>query len=104
MEHGDVIATSCRAVHDGEVYAVLQHPAGPGARYPGEDALASFGNNGCNQAFTDYVGIEVEESEFGAIALWPTDAHWGGGMRQIVCFATSPEADRLIRSVRGSRT
>jgi MFS family permease len=104
LEYADVSAISCRAVHDGEVYAVLGHEAGPGEPYPGEEALTSYGDDRCTQPFQEYVGLEFEQSEFGAIALWPTEDSWSAGMRQIVCFATSPEGDRLIRSVRGSRT
>ncbi len=104
LEQAEVIGTSCRAVHDGEAYAGFEHEARPGAVYPGQEALSSYTDDRCSQRFKDYVGIDFEESQFGWIALWPTGDDWRAGIRRIVCFATSPTDDRLIRSVRGSRS
>jgi len=105
VENGTVAVTSCRAVHDGEVYAVLEHEAPLGTPYPGPDALVAYGNGRCEPPFADYVGIRFDESALRLIALWPSENAWQAGVRHIVCVASRQEADQpLVRSVRGSQT
>ena len=104
LEELPVTVVSCRAVHDGEVYAVLEHDAGPGVGYPGSDALMSYGHERCDQAFAEYVGISYEESELDLITHWPTEDAWNAGIRRMVCVAGYLDGSSLDRSIRGSRS
>ncbi len=50
------------------------------------------------QAFTDYVGVPYQESEFEVTFLLPSADTWADGDREIACVVTSTEPG----SVRGS--
>ncbi len=95
-------AVPCEGPHDNEVFALVQHPAGPADPYPGREALAQFGEEQCQgQLFADYVGTEYQFSRYFASQLTPTDRSWEQGDREVICLLFD-STTQLTESVRGS--
>lgn len=93
---GSVPVVECSQPHEGEIYALPQAPDG---EYPGEAALQQTAQDRCiGSAYTDYVGLPYEQSEFEVTFLLPTEQSWGGGDREIACIVQNEESG----SVRGS--
>lgn len=96
-----VATVPCNAPHDNEVFALLEHPAGPDASYPGRKPLTEFAEQECQgELFTDFVGIGWRESQYATSQLTPTEGSWAEGDREIICllYDNAP----LTGSVRGS--
>jgi hypothetical protein len=86
----------CSQPHQGEIYALPQLPDGD---FPGDAAVTQAAEEEClGQAFTDYVGLSYQESEFQVAPYLPNAESWAGGDREIVCVIASTEPG----SVRGS--
>jgi hypothetical protein len=86
----------CSQPHQGEIYALPQLPDGA---FPGDEAVSQTAEEECaGQAFTDYVGVPYQESEFEVTFLLPSADTWADGDREIACVVTSTEPG----SVRGS--
>jgi hypothetical protein len=95
-EVSEVPIVDCSQPHQGEIYALPQLPDGA---FPGDDAVAQAAEQECaGQAFTDYVGVPYQESEFEVTFLLPNADSWSGGDREIACVVASTEPG----SVRGS--
>ncbi|HKY75151.1 MAG TPA: hypothetical protein VJS45_03355, partial [Acidimicrobiia bacterium] len=47
VEIKDVTTVPCTDAHDGEVFAVVTHPATKDVAYPGDDAVADFASGEC---------------------------------------------------------
>ncbi len=101
-ESGEVEKRSCDEVHDYEVFAVLQHPAAPDARWPGEDSLNAYGSRCEGEPFTGYVGIGYERSSLGAWWTFPVPEDWSRGERDMMCLLGWIGGDRLTEPLRGS--
>ena len=86
----------CSQPHQGEIYALPQLPDGA---FPGDAAVTQAAEEEClGQAFTDYVGVSYQESEFEVAPYLPNAESWAGGDREIVCVIASSDPG----SVRGS--
>ena len=59
VEIKDVTTVPCADAHDGEVFAVVAHPAAKDAAYPGDDAVADFASGECLTRFTGYTGATL---------------------------------------------
>ena len=95
-EVGSVPVVECSQPHEGEIYALPQAPDGG---FPGEDALRQTAQDQCTgSAYTDYVGLPYEQSEFEVTFLLPTEESWSRGDREIGCIVQNEEPG----SVRGS--
>jgi hypothetical protein len=98
----EVNVVDCAEPHQYEVYAVIQHPAGPDEEYPGDEAISDFADEEClGSTFEDYVGTPYQESELFAFVLQPTAETWDVGDREFVCAAYLEEGE-LEGSVQGS--
>ncbi|MBW3666551.1 MAG: septum formation family protein [Actinobacteria bacterium] len=97
-----VEAIPCDQLHDNEVFALPQHPAGPSEPYPGDDALNSYAEEACVEAFADYVGIPYEESVFPLGTISPGADTWEDGDREIICILYDPGLEKLEGSMRGA--
>lgn len=77
----------CDVPHDNEVFALVEYPAGPNAAYPGREPLTNLAEEECRgTAFSDYVGIDWQDSRFDTSQLTPTEESWAEGDREIVCL------------------
>lgn len=95
----EVPVVDCAEPHDNEVYGVFDLPDGD---FPGIEAVQDAAVDGClGERFESYVGTPYPESEIFASALWPTDASWSEGDREVVCFLFEPD-EKLIGSQRNA--
>jgi len=82
----DVSPVPCTGAHDGEVFAVVTHPAAAGAAYPGDDALADFAASECLQRFPAYTGSAYDDSDLDVGSVRPDRQSWGDKHdRQVAC-------------------
>ena len=74
----------CSEPHDREVYyeGTLDE-SGP---YPAGDALNDMVNEGCVDAFEDFVGTDYVESALDFSSLMPTEDGWEQGDREYLCL------------------
>jgi hypothetical protein len=74
---------SCDEPHDNEVFAILEHPAGPGAPYPvPEDPVAW---DVCSEGFVTYVGAPPTETTLTLFPWLPEAGPWEEGDRSMLC-------------------
>jgi predicted small lipoprotein YifL len=93
---GSVPVVDCSEPHEGEIYALPQAPDG---EFPGEEAMQQTAQDQCvGSAYTDYVGLPYQQSEFEVTFLLPTEESWSNGDREIGCIVQNEEPG----SVRGS--
>jgi len=79
----------CSQPHQGEIYALPQLPDG---EFPGDEAVQQTAQEECGgQAFTDYVGVPFQQSEFEVTFLLPSAVTWADGDREIACLIASTE-------------
>jgi hypothetical protein len=99
----------CRRPHDGEVYAIYDHPAEQNFPYPGGSQLREWSNIQCLQSFEDFVGTPFVLSllQIGSVAPgaddWDgeSDASDGTKVRSFRCYVFAPDA-QLSGSMGGS--
>jgi hypothetical protein len=92
----------CSELHDSEVYAVVAHPSGSQAEFPGDDALEAFAFDTCLAEFERYVGTPLAASSLDAFPLWPYLYTWLGGDRSVVCVLFDADLAKLEGSMEGS--
>lgn len=98
----DVPVVPCGQAHDMEVFAVLTHPAAPGAPFPGEDQILQFAEGRCLQQFQAYVGKAYGDSGFNIAVVRPVAESWEKkDDRQVACVL-SAAGKRLTGSQKGS--
>lgn len=82
----DVSAVPCTDAHDGEVFAVVTHPAAAGTAYPGDDALADFAAAECLQRFPAYTGAAYDGSDLDVASVRPDRRSWADKHdREVAC-------------------
>lgn len=95
----DLPVVDCEGEHLGEVVGTVN--VADADEWPGEAAHEAQADAECAPAFEAYVGRSYEESRFDMSYLWPTEASWGAGDRQIVCIVFEPEGARRTGSIKG---
>src|ERR1700712_2329693 len=105
-ELADLTALPCTAPHTQEAYAELVYKAragGDDSIYPGNDALTSFADGSCAQAFQGYVGVSYLDSSLFFTYLLPSARGWEQQSdRTVLCFVTTT-GQPLVVSVKGSK-
>jgi hypothetical protein len=76
VEIKDVTAVPCSEAHDGEVFAVVTHPAAKDAPYPGDEAVADFASAECLTRFPAYAGASYDDSDLQVATVRPDDDSW----------------------------
>ncbi|OOK71790.1 septum formation family protein [Mycobacterium kansasii] len=77
---------SCAKPHEGEVYAQLRVTA---SSFPGQSSLESDYRERCLSAFAGYAPNAADSEDFESYVLYPTQATWNHGDRDVVCIATT---------------
>lgn len=96
----DVGVVDCTAAHDGEVVAVLQHPARADDPFPGGAALTQDAAERCADAFESYVGEPVGTSSLGLGITHPDENAWERDTeRTLVCSVIGVDGMALTQSV-----
>lgn len=74
----------CEEAHDNEVFFLFD---APGDRYPGQETLTDIAATRCTgSAFTDYVGVPLDDSDLRVFYVLPTKDTWERDAdRQVVC-------------------
>ena len=76
VEIKDVTTVPCADAHDGEVFAVVAHPAAKDATYPGDDAVADFASGECLTRFMGYTGGTYDDSDLQVATVRPDHDSW----------------------------
>jgi hypothetical protein len=76
VEIEDVTSVPCTDAHDGEVFAVVTHPAEREAPYPGDDAVADFAAAECLEQFPGYTGSGYDDSDLEVATVRPASDSW----------------------------
>ena len=82
----DVTSVPCTEAHDGEVFAVVTHPAAGRTPYPGDDAVADFAAAECLQQFPGYTGEGYDDSDLEVATVRPDADSWSDkDDREVAC-------------------
>lgn len=95
-EVGNLPVLSCDTEHDGEVYLVKKLE---GHDYP--TTMTTDADAACVAGFQGYVGSDYGASSLDYAALYPTQASWDQGDKDVVCMVV-PTEGTLRASVKGS--
>ena len=76
VEVDDAEIVPCGEAHDGEVFAVVTHPAAEGVAYPGDDAVADFAAAECLSQFAGYTGSSYDDSDLEVASVRPDEDSW----------------------------
>lgn len=98
----ELSVVSCDAPHDNEVFALVDHPDGTDAAFPGQDAISEFANEQCEAVYYAYVGTAYADSLFLYSTYYPTAESWSNGDREVICFLYHPDLEKLTGSRKGS--
>jgi len=72
----------CSKPHDSEAYKSILMKDGD---FPGEEAVKTQADQGCGDAFPDFVGIAYDDSKLSISYYFPTTDSWANGDREILC-------------------
>jgi Septum formation len=97
-----VLVVACDATHEYEVFAVLEHDAGPDAPYPGEPELVEHADAACQPSFEAFVGRDYQTSTWYITSLPPSESTWADGDREIVCTLNQLDDTQEPIAVTGS--
>lgn len=83
----------CDSVHELEVFATFvldptEFETTEIGSYPGQQRVVTAADEGCAERL-DALGLD--DSDFGVIAVWPTDRSWAQGDRGVSCAAFSAD-------------
>jgi hypothetical protein len=85
------------------VYAVLDHPGGEGAPYPGDETIGSYADDHCIAAFEDFVGIAYQQSTLDYAIVHPDAASWKAGDRQVACVLHDADFIPLLGTMKDAK-
>jgi hypothetical protein len=93
----EVEVLPCDQPHDNEIYLVFDLPDGDFDATAVEEGSA----DGCGSDFEGFVGLDAETSELDFFAIYPTEATWAEGDREVVCSLYDEEFRKLVGSMEG---
>ena len=97
----EVTRQDCSTAHDGEIISNLTLPQGP---YPGDRQIDKTAETRCGAEFRTYVGTSIDNSELSLGWSLPDEEGWEDNHdRLVVCAAYSPDDERVIGSVKGTK-
>ena len=98
-------AIGCTRPHNAQVYGIVTHDAPPGAPYPGEEAVNSWGQSQCYERFEPFVGLAYEQSQLDIGMITPSRTDWEGeeSRRRISCFVHSYQGLLIIGTMKDIR-
>lgn len=87
-EVSEVLTIDCAQPHDSEAYAAIDME---GSSFPGEDVVADRAVTACTSEFTQFVGIDYNDSVLDFSYYYPTEDSWAQGDREILCLVSDPD-------------
>lgn len=91
----------CDEPHDFEVY--YEGVVDESGDYPGEDELSDMVDEGCVDAFEDFVGSPYATSALYQTSLWPTEEGWEQGSRDYLCLVGHMDGSQSTGTLEDSR-
>jgi hypothetical protein len=89
----DVSSVPCGEAHDGEVFAVVTHPAARDVAYPGDEAVADFAAGECLARFPAYTGGSYDDSDLEVASVRPDHDSWADkDDREVACVLYQKDA------------
>ncbi len=95
-EVASVAAMPCDQPHDNQAYAVFDLPDGD---WLGSEVVVEAAFNGCLERFEAAIGESYEVSPLDILPLYPTEASWDAGDREVVCAVYNVDLSKLTGSV-----
>jgi hypothetical protein len=99
----DVQHQPCNEPHDGEVFAILNHTAAPGAAYPPTSEFQDLVSDECLPALEEYTARtydEVYAAGLDVSFLYPSSSSWSDNDREVSCFIVKTDESKMTGSVR----
>ncbi|MEO5964287.1 MAG: septum formation family protein [Candidatus Limnocylindrales bacterium] len=98
----DVQHHPCADAHDGEILFVGNYPGSD--TLPTETQFQSFVERQCiGQVFPDYIGATYDSREDLSVgAFWPTADGWKGGDRELTCYISPTDGQKVTVSYRAA--
>ena len=96
---------SCEYPHQHEIFSRIEHPAGSGAPWPGDQEMQAFATSVCYDGFEDFIGEIYELSELKLGFLTPNRTNFEDSkarFRGVHCYVYK-SGEELIGTVRGSK-
>jgi hypothetical protein len=94
----------CAEPHDGEVFALIVHPAANGAVYPGASAFDDLVRQQCLPAVQTYTARSLAEIDAAGLSyayFYPTTSSWSeNNDRGVTCYIAKSDGSKLVGSVR----
>lgn len=97
-----LVVVPCSQAHYGEVFAQFALPGDDSAPYPGDTTVEADAMKGCDDRFTDFVGVHRSESKLDFAFLTPTESTWGAKDRAVTCLVYDPQSS-TTGSLKNSR-
>lgn len=93
-DRGETEFRDCSEPHDYEVYSEFEVPDTVDGTYPGDERMYHVADEGCLEAFDDFVGVPWEESSYDFAWVAPDEATWTEyDDRLVQCLAIDPEGE-----------
>jgi hypothetical protein len=99
-EISSVPEVDCGEPHDNEVFALIDYTETD--TYPGPDQMQQIGRELCIEQFEGYVGLDYNSSELEVFSIYPTEASWGDGDREVICALYDSDLDKLTGTMEGA--
>ena len=96
---------SCEGPHQNEIFLRIEHPAGPGAPWPGDQEMQAFATSICYDEFEGFVEEIYELSELKLGFLTPNRTNFEDSkarFRGIHCYVYKNDKE-LLGTARGSK-
>jgi hypothetical protein len=102
----DVQHQPCGEPHDGEVFALIVHPAANGTAYPGTEAFRTLVVQQCLPQVQSYTGRTLDEIENAGLTyawFYPTTSSWTeANDRGITCYLARLDEQKMTGSVKAA--
>lgn len=99
--HEEVRVTDCHQPHEGQVYAVIEHPAPRTSDFPGSSEIMEYGLSSCALNFEKNISTSISSSVLSIGVYSPDVSAWRVSRnRALTCFVWSYQGP-LNRSVTG---
>ena len=99
-EISSVPEVDCSEPHDNEVFALINYSESD--TFPGAAEMEGIANDLCIDQFAAYVGLDYSSSELAVFPIYPTEASWDDGDREIICALYDADLDKLTGSMQGA--
>jgi hypothetical protein len=83
-----VTVVPCSSPHEAEVFATFPLPE---STWPGEDAVKTAAQAGCQQRVSGYMNPQLAASALSQEYIYPNQKTWAAGVRTVVCDVRSED-------------